>query len=350
VSAVTDSAEAVQSGDAERGGEIAVGTAADGAFVELQVHLRGEGFCAAEEREAELPLERRAIEAAADFELGAGKNGAEGAKARFEEAHVGDPQGAKVEAGAGAVGDDVHAGAAFNDVGVERDAAAGIVPGTQAGDLQGEFVDSIDAFFGSQPRVRSAAANDHFDFADAFAGGFQQAVGTESGLEDKDGIAAPGVGLNQLARGIAADLLVGGPQEDDSLARQKAGALESFQSEESLDDSGFHVEDAGAESFAACDAERHGAESAGRVNGIVVAEDQELAGGMRFSGPGIDEDVRALEFLRNDGKGDIEAAPGCGDNSRAALGGGFFGAGRFGDGEAAEHGEHFREARLESFS
>ena len=42
MSAVADCAEAVERGDADRSGEISVGTAADGAFADREAHLRGE--------------------------------------------------------------------------------------------------------------------------------------------------------------------------------------------------------------------------------------------------------------------------------------------------------------------
>ena len=42
MSAVADGAEAVERGDAQCGGEISVGTAADGAFAYREAHLPGE--------------------------------------------------------------------------------------------------------------------------------------------------------------------------------------------------------------------------------------------------------------------------------------------------------------------
>ena len=47
-----------------------------------------------------------------------------------------------------------------------------------------------------------------FDLADSFARRFQQAAGTEGGLEDEDGIATARFGFEEFAGGFAADLFV----------------------------------------------------------------------------------------------------------------------------------------------
>ena len=71
VGAVAYGAETVERGNAACRGEIAVGTSADGAFVNRQVHLSSERFRAREKRGAHFAFEWCARETAADFEFGA---------------------------------------------------------------------------------------------------------------------------------------------------------------------------------------------------------------------------------------------------------------------------------------
>jgi len=56
------------------------------------------------------------------------------------------------------------------------------------------------------------------DFADAFARGFDKAPWPERRLHDKNGVASAGVGFDARARRLAANFLVGGPQEHKALS------------------------------------------------------------------------------------------------------------------------------------
>ena len=90
-------------------------------------------------------------------------------KALFEGAHIGYPPGAQIQSGFGTVGDDVAARAAFDDVGVDGDAAAQIVPFFDTGDLCGKLVNGVDASLRGQTRVRGATVDDELGFPDTFA-------------------------------------------------------------------------------------------------------------------------------------------------------------------------------------
>ena len=110
--------------------------------------------------------------------------GAEPVELRFERTHVGSARCADVYHCASALGDDVGACAAFDDVGVDRDAAAGLVKPGDARDLQRQFVHSVDAILRIDPGVRGAAGYDQLDFADTFARRLQPAIGPAGGFED----------------------------------------------------------------------------------------------------------------------------------------------------------------------
>ena len=220
VGAVAYGAEAVQGGNAERGGEVSVGAAAGGGFTEGEMHFGGEGFGGVIECGAHAAFERRAGEAAEDLETRAALDGLESVEAAFELTHVGGADGAKIDYRAGAFGDDIGTGAAFDDVDVDGGTAARIGEFYYARDLAGEFVDGVDAFFRREAGVGGAAMHDDFGFADGFARSFEQAARAVGGLENEDGITAAGFGFDEFAGGVAADFLVGGPQKDEALARK----------------------------------------------------------------------------------------------------------------------------------
>lgn len=344
---MADGAEAVERGDAEGGGEIAVGAAAGGAFAEAQAYLRGEGFGAREERGAALVFERSTIEAAVNFETRAAMDGAKRAEASFDAAHVRSVESAKVEESPGAFGNDVDARAAFDDVGVDADTAAWIVPFTDARDLLGKLVDGVDAFLRGEAGMRGAAMNDDFGFADAFASSLEQTFWAERRLEDENGVAAASFGFDELAGGVAADFFVGGPEKNEAMTKRRERALDRFESEEGLDEAGFHVEDAWAVGFGAHNAKRHFLKGAGGIDRVVVAEDEILARRTMFLRPPGDAEMIAAFALSETLDASAAPAPFGGEDGRATVGGTLFVAGGLRADEAPECGEHFAEARLE---
>ena len=208
MSAVADGAETVERGDAESGGEIAVGAAAGGAFAQSETHLRGERSGFDEESGTAFAFERGTIEAAANFEFCTGKARTKRVEFSFEAAHVRDAERTKIEDGAGTFGDDVRPGSAFDNVGVDGHAASEIVPLLDVRKLPRKFVDRVDAFLGSEACVRGAAMNDEFGFAYAFAGGLDKAFWAERRFEYEDGIAAASFRFDEFSRSVAADLFV----------------------------------------------------------------------------------------------------------------------------------------------
>src|ERR1700687_3210122 len=96
-----------------------------------------------------------------NFQACTARWGPQGAQALLYPAHVRKAQGAEIDHGAGALGDEVDARAAFDDVGVHADAAAQIVPPLQARDLMREFVYGVDAFLRREPGVRGAPLDDN---------------------------------------------------------------------------------------------------------------------------------------------------------------------------------------------
>jgi hypothetical protein len=347
MSAVADGTETVESGDAEGGGEIAIGASAGGAFAQSETHLRGERSGFGEERGTALAFERSAIETAANFEFCAGKAWTKRVEFTFEAAHVRDAERAEIEDGAGTFGDDVRTRSAFDNVGVDGHAASEIVPLLDARQLARKFVDGVDAFLWGEACVRGAAMNDEFGFAYAFASGLDEAFWAEGRFEDEDGIAATSFRFDEFSRSVAADLLVGGPEKKQAVAKRRFRLLQSFESEEGLDDAGFHIKDAGAIGFSGGDAEGHFAERAGGIDRVVVAQNEILACGARFLRPPGDAELVAAEFLRNALNARAALAPfGC-EQAAATVGGDFFETGRFRQDETLERGKHLGQTKFQ---
>src|ERR1700730_16934057 len=131
------------------------------------------------------------------------------------------------------------------------------------------------------------------------------------------------------------------------MAKRRFCPLKCFESEEGLDDAGFHIKDAGAVGFSGGDAEGHFAESAGGIDSVVVAENEILRRGPRFFRPPCDAKLVAAEFLRDALDARAALTPfGC-EQTAATVGGDFFETGRFPNDEPLKRGEHLRQASFQ---
>src|SRR2546429_3817786 len=211
MSAAAHGAEAVQRGDPESGREISVRASAGGAFAQRDIHLLGEQLGAGEETRAHFALERGAVEAAGDFKPSPSLKSTQIAQANFEATHVGNTKRTQIEDSASFLRNYVGARTAFDDPGVDGDAAAKIVPFFNARELPCQFVNGVDAFLRCKARMRGAAMYDQFGFADSLARCLQQPAWAEGRFLDKNRVAAARFRFKIFARRFAADLLVGSP-------------------------------------------------------------------------------------------------------------------------------------------
>src|ERR1700682_6102295 len=327
MSAVAHGAEAIEGGDAERRGEISVGAAAHGALAQGEIHLLRERFGAGEEGCAHFAFERRAVKTAGDLQAGSPVKWTQGVQTAFHAAHVVNPHGTKIKNSARVFRNYVRARAAFDDAGVDGDAAAKIIPSFDPCELARQFVDGVDTFLRRETRVRGAAMNDQFGLADSLAGRFQQAARAEGRLYDENGIAAARFRFEEFARGFAADLLVRSPDKDEAFAKRYFRLLKRLQREKCLNDSGLHVKSSWAVGFSAFQTERHLGERSGGVDRIVMAQDQELARRARFARRVSDANNIPTMFLRDSFHAHAVPIPFFGDDATAAIGSGFFQAG-----------------------
>src|SRR5882762_1816098 len=174
---------------------------------------------------------------------------AESMQSSFQAAHIGKAQRAQVKSGAGAFGDYIGAGAAFDNAGIDGYAAAQVIPFFNACELLRQFVDGVDAFLGCETSVRGAAMHDQFGGTNALARRLQKSTRAEGRFEDKDHIAAARFRFEELSGRFAADLFVGGPEENEALAQFCVCFLKRAQGEERLQDSCLHIEDSRAVSL-----------------------------------------------------------------------------------------------------
>ena len=279
-------------------------------------------------------LHGRAAESAVNFQFGAGEDGAQGGETAFDLRGVFDAGDAEIEYGAGALGDDVGARAAFDDAGADRRPRRGIGECADALDLQGEFVNRVHSLFRIQAGVRGFSEYGEFHFAGAFAGRFQFPFDTGGGLENEDGSRLAGEAFDEFAGVVAADFFVGGEEAENGGGEGHAGGGERFDGGESDGEARLHVERSGARDAAAADAEWHALERAERIDGVVMAEDQD---GAAAGGSGeTREDVIAGVLLREALDFCASAAALGGEQAREAVERGLVGAGGFEANEAFE--------------
>src|SRR5579864_1811031 len=141
--AITHSTETVEGGDAESARKTSVRAASCSALPQRKVHLFCKKLGTGEQRRTDFAFERRAVKAARDLQFCSFVNRPQRTKAALDAAHVGRPHGAQIEHGASALRNHIRARAALDNVGVDADATAGIVPQFDARKLRSQFVYGI---------------------------------------------------------------------------------------------------------------------------------------------------------------------------------------------------------------
>lgn len=208
-------------------------------------------------------------------------------------------------------------------------------------------MNGVDPFLRRESCVRSLAVHNKLGFAYAFARGLEQTLWAERRFEHENGVTAARLGFEQFARRFGANLFVGRPKKDDSFSRRYFRRLERFEGEERLDNASFHIKDARAENPSAANGERHFAERAGRVDGVIVTENKQLARGSAGRWPPFDADVIAASLLTNQIDADVSFAPLGGNEFAATVGGAFFCARRFGERKFTQDAQHLGQPGAE---
>src|SRR5260221_12592223 len=179
--------------------------------------------------------------------------------------------------------------------------------------------------------MRSAAINDDLCFANAFARRFQQALRPECRLQHKDRIAALCLRFDELARTLAANLFIRGPQKDDPFLERGTAAPDRVERKQRLHDARLHIENAGAINTTRGDSKWHFGQRAGAVDRIVMAENQELrARSVSIARRASNSQMRAAMLLLKQLDVHLAFPPFLGNYFSAGIGRNFFSAGRFG--------------------
>src|SRR5580704_734204 len=209
VRAFAHGAHAVERGNADAGGEVAVGASAYGGFVELPSGLasNGAGFLV-ERGHAVGAFHRQTIDASRDLELAMLIEGLQRAQLAVETNFLFRALDAQVDLYGGFGGDYVGARASLNDTGIYRDSAPQIVELCDRRDLAGYFQDGAMAFPGIKARMRG----DAFDFqrvlAHSFAFSLDRSAQSGCRFEHQHGRRLSGQYFCNRARRVAADFLV----------------------------------------------------------------------------------------------------------------------------------------------
>ncbi len=204
---------------------------------------------------------------------------------------------AQIEAGRRARRHHVHDLAARHRADIAADPPLGIGQGVQIDDLAGDLFDRAHPVGEVVAGMRGLAG--HLDLHEhaALAAGDDAAVGP-AGLRVEDRARAPGLLLDQGARGRRADLLVGGEQRDQRAGR--AESLEGRQHDGIHREPGLHVAAAGTRAAAVGDAERPPCRLAARIDGVAVAHQQNGACALADGRA----DAVAVAVIANDVAGD----------------------------------------------
>lgn len=277
VGSCTDGSHAIEGGNAESRGEVAVRASSGGGLVQIEAEFPGQFSGLLEESDGScLPLHGRAIDAAGDGEFAGGIDGLEPVEEALDTGGVPGPGDADVDLNVCLGGDDVGAGSSGDDAAVYGEAAGEVGEGGDALDLAGELEDGGVAPFEVDTGVRGDTGDVNVVVADTFTGGLEsEALG---GLEDEDRGRFAGEFFRDGARDGAADLFFGDEQQSDRMGEIEFA--KDGECREGHDDASLHVEDAGAGDRAVALLPRHGLQGSVGPDGIEMAEDEErlLAG------------------------------------------------------------------------
>lgn len=303
VRAVADTAQAIEGGNSQAGGEVAIGAPADGGFAKLPSQVAGDGGgLGIELGDARGALHGRAVDSAGDFELALAVEGAQGAHFFFDAGSVFQAGDADVNLGGGFGGDYVGARAAADNAYIHSQTSLQIGVSGDFFDLAGEFDDGIHALLEIESGVRRFAGDFELIFSDTFAGSFHSSLETVGRFEDEHGSRFPGERFGEGARRVAADFFVG-DEEHGYGTRQLAvpvfvsPILERGDGMEHERDSGLHVEDAGASEFVVHYAAGHRRQRAEGIDGVVVAEQEHRLGGGLAGEVGLEMVAEVLSWV-----------------------------------------------------
>ncbi len=169
-----------------------------------------------------------------------------------------------------------HVGAqtAVDGAHIHRHATLGIVEREQTLDHMGQLEDGAGAALGVEPGMGRLALDGDGETGDPLARGLEPAGRTQRGFQYEDANDPSRQPLDRAPAVTTADLFI---RIDEQQRRDRRFRLETrkrLQRQDRLDDTAFHVIDAGTADPLALDLERHGLKRAERPHGVVVAQHQ----------------------------------------------------------------------------
>lgn len=275
VCSLTNGAQAVESRDADAGGEVSIRASTDGSFFELPADLVGDGLRLLVERgDTGGALHGQAVDAAVDVQFAMLVEGLKGAHFSVKAGGLFGTFDADVDFGDGFGGNDVGARASANDAGIDGNSLLQVIEFRNYGNLAGEFEDGAVSFAGVEAGVGGDAFYRQGVIANTLARGLDGAALAGGGLEHEHGGGFASERFGDGPRRAAADFLVGNQKNGDRPGQPAVPGLESFDGKDHQRDAGLHVESAGAMQAAIGDATRHVSQSAQRINRIEMAKQE----------------------------------------------------------------------------
>src|SRR5215210_1673500 len=167
---------------------------------------------------------------------------------------------------------DVVAGAPLYYADVDRSTRLEVCVAMELQDQPRHLLDSADAPFGVEPRVRGTTGDADPEPADALAGRLERAV--QARFQDQDRVGPAGLLLDQGAGVRAADLLVR-VAEKGHWAIDARHLPQRPHGPKPLDEATLHVEDSRSCGYPVRDPKRHLLQRPLRPDGVVVAEQED---------------------------------------------------------------------------
>ena len=281
---VAHRAQTIECRNAEGGGEITVRPAADRSLVKLEAKFGcGLGRHPVEADGGGRTLEGRTLHASKNFEAAPWIARAQPMNSSICARGLGCGEESDIDDNFGKISDHVGANASGDESGVEGESLRRTGEPADGDDLVGSLDDGRGAALEVESGVGGTAMDAHSVAGHTLARGFASAGGSGGGLQDEHGAGAEGKALGERARGGTADLLVRDQQEGNRTG-QRATDQQGSKSEESLDDSGFHVECAGTREASGALSAGHGDQSSKRVDGVGVAKQKQTRAAARALG------------------------------------------------------------------
>ncbi len=339
VRSLADATHAIERGNSDAGGEVAVRTAADCCFVEFPVEFAGDRPCLLVKRcDSGIALHGQAVDATFDAERAMLVKRFQRAEAAVEAGGLLRSLDANIDFDRSFRRNHIGARTTADDSGIDRQTALQVVKLRHFDDLAREFENRAVSLAGFEACVRGDASDGESVIANALARGLDGTV-PGCGFEYENGGRLAGQRFRNLTRRTTADFFIGNKEYCDWTRQRSKPCLQRLDRMPHQSNARLHVEHARAVEAAIGLAAGHGGESAERVHGVEMPEQED---GLGFFASGkIDLYVIAEVVGVVDAHAAAERFEFLREKDAHAIGGGLVVAGRLDFGKLADGAHEF---------